>query len=169
MNLCLLFYVYALRLKCKIRIINARNFDQLLQVLWILAHGALVPPKLFCKIDSFFTAKNSLIKLPITKNNILNYLVLFLHSIISFEIISNARNFCLIFLLESRNFMRRTGRRGRLLPSARKVSTFIHKLATPKHVSSELTSMHMLWGQFIDHDITLTPLVSKVRLFVYLR
>ena len=48
------------------------------------------------------------------------------------------------------------------LPSPRKISTTIHKLASNKDLDHHLTSMHMLWGQFIDHDISHTPFVPKV-------
>ena len=62
----------------------------------------------------------------------------------------------------TRNDIRQVGKKGRLLPSTREVSTSIHTLSTERDFSPTLTVMHMLWGQFIDHDITHTPLVSMV-------
>ncbi|XP_048237467.1 peroxidase-like [Haliotis rufescens] len=43
------------------------------------------------------------------------------------------------------------------LPSARLVSTTIHEASTPATLSDNFTLMLMTWGQFLDHDVTLTP------------
>ncbi|XP_067948146.1 eosinophil peroxidase-like [Watersipora subatra] len=63
---------------------------------------------------------------------------------------------------DSRDDARKVGEKGFNLPSARKVSTTLHKEAVETDFSSSLTSMHMLWGQFIDHDFTLTPQVDSI-------
>lgn len=58
--------------------------------------------------------------------------------------------------------MRKFGRDGQELPSARKVSTTIFQQATDADFDEKLTSMNMLWGQFIDHDMTRTPMTPEV-------
>ncbi|KAF6032536.1 hypothetical protein EB796_009137 [Bugula neritina] len=50
---------------------------------------------------------------------------------------------------------------GKSLPSARKVSTAVFRLSRSADSSSTHTQMHMAWGQFIDHDISLTPKPSS--------
>lgn len=50
----------------------------------------------------------------------------------------------------------RAARDGTELPNPRIVSTVIHE--TDSHFASQLSIMLMQWGQFIDHDITLTPM-----------
>ena len=64
----------------------------------------------------------------------------------------------------SKTDIRTIGRTGRPLPSTRRVSTAIHALATEKDLSKTLTTMHMTWGQFIDHDMTHVPLTPPVSL-----
>jgi len=51
---------------------------------------------------------------------------------------------------------------GTSLPSTRAVSTLVHNLAQQADLSVRLSHVQMLWGQFIDHDISLTPMTSKV-------
>lgn len=63
----------------------------------------------------------------------------------------------------SKTDIRKTGVTGQPLPSARKVSTEIHRLATKQQLSKILTHMHMTWGQFIAHDMTHIPLTPPVR------
>ena len=63
--------------------------------------------------------------------------------------------------------MRTIGVTNRPLPSTRKVSTAIHILATNNDLSKTLTTMHMTWGQFIDHDMTHVPLTPPVSSKVY--
>ena len=75
-----------------------------------------------------------------------------------------ANLFQLLLPIGTNNKLRVTGVTGKPLPSTRKVSTTIHELATEKDLSVKLTNMHMLWGQFIDHDLGHTPLVPKVTL-----
>jgi len=47
---------------------------------------------------------------------------------------------------------------GRCLPSAREVSRICHmQHGQAMELQTEASHMVMLWGQFLDHDITLTP------------
>ena len=46
------------------------------------------------------------------------------------------------------------------LPSPRKISSFVHRLKEP-FGDSTVTVMLMQFGQFLDHDITLTPEQGK--------
>ncbi|XP_046379040.2 peroxidasin homolog pxn-1-like [Haliotis rufescens] len=49
-----------------------------------------------------------------------------------------------------------------LLPSPRTVSTTVHIPSTDADLSANFTVMLMQWGQFLDHDITSTP-VQQIR------
>lgn len=49
-----------------------------------------------------------------------------------------------------------TGRLGTVLPSGRVISTQVHYDVEAPHVRYSL--MVMQWGQFLDHDITFTPM-----------
>ncbi|XP_071043918.1 uncharacterized protein [Parasteatoda tepidariorum] len=51
---------------------------------------------------------------------------------------------------------RLTGRSGKLLPSGRAISTQVHYDVRAPHVRYSL--MVMQWGQFVDHDMTFTPM-----------
>ncbi|XP_067948302.1 myeloperoxidase-like [Watersipora subatra] len=62
----------------------------------------------------------------------------------------------------SKTDIRTIGVTGRPLPSARKVSTAIHRIATKNDLSTKLSTMHMTWGQFIDHDMTHVPLTRPM-------
>lgn len=53
----------------------------------------------------------------------------------------------------------RTARSGRPLPSARRISLEIH--AHLNNPTDYVTHMFMQWGQFLDHDISLSPLNSQ--------
>ena len=50
-----------------------------------------------------------------------------------------------------------------LLPSARSVSNAI--IADHDNPSQEFTLLLMQWGQFVDHDITFTPLTKGIFIF----
>ncbi|OWF40024.1 lactoperoxidase-like [Mizuhopecten yessoensis] len=54
---------------------------------------------------------------------------------------------------------RTLGKKGQPLPSPRKVSNSVFKSSIEKK-ETELSLMVMAWGQFLDHDITLTPASS---------
>jgi len=47
------------------------------------------------------------------------------------------------------------GKNGRLLPNPRKITLDVHK--DEDHLDPQFTLFVMQWGQFVDHDITLTP------------
>nr|KAG5702274.1 hypothetical protein BaRGS_030629 [Batillaria attramentaria] len=53
---------------------------------------------------------------------------------------------------------RTTGASGRLLPSPRSVSDFVH---TDELRARESTILLMQWGQFLDHDIALSPIPTE--------
>ncbi|GFO02366.1 chorion peroxidase [Plakobranchus ocellatus] len=53
---------------------------------------------------------------------------------------------------------RMSGSNGKPLPSARKVSAIIHD---PENHTMGATMMFMQWGQFLDHDMTHTPVVNE--------
>lgn len=61
---------------------------------------------------------------------------------------------------------RSIGRLGTVLPSGRIVSTQVHYDVQAPHVRYSL--MVMQWGQFLDHDITFTPMNTGTFLFLYL-
>ncbi|XP_060065121.1 thyroid peroxidase-like [Ylistrum balloti] len=54
---------------------------------------------------------------------------------------------------------RTLGKNGQLLPSPREISNKVFKSEKEK-IESEVSLMVMAWGQFLDHDITLTPASS---------
>ncbi|XP_067657302.1 peroxidase-like isoform X2 [Haliotis asinina] len=55
-------------------------------------------------------------------------------------------------------YPRTTGIDGRPLPSPRMVSTFIHTADSPMTRLVILSNMFQAWGQFLDHDLTFTPM-----------
>lgn len=59
---------------------------------------------------------------------------------------------------------RQTAHDGSRLPSPRLISNAVHSGATSADASTTYSHIQMLWGQFIDHDITLTPQTDPVSL-----
>ncbi|XP_046548359.1 peroxidase-like [Haliotis rubra] len=57
---------------------------------------------------------------------------------------------------------RRTARSGNLLPSAREVSFMVHESDEKIDVQAAASHLLMQFGQFLDHDITSTPIQSGV-------
>ncbi|XP_048249478.1 chorion peroxidase-like isoform X3 [Haliotis rufescens] len=55
---------------------------------------------------------------------------------------------------------RTTGQNGRKLPGARKVSLAVHESDNKVSAAGATAHMLMQWGQFLDHDITSTPIQS---------
>ena len=55
---------------------------------------------------------------------------------------------------------RKNGVLGKPLPSARVVSNKIHRPSGRTSFDPHLTVMHMSFGQFLDHDIVATPLIT---------
>ncbi|XP_071090170.1 salivary peroxidase/catechol oxidase-like [Haliotis cracherodii] len=55
-------------------------------------------------------------------------------------------------------YPRTRGVDGRPLPSPRIVSTFIHKSDSETTRLVSLSNMFQVWGQFLDHDLTFTPM-----------
>ena len=70
--------------------------------------------------------------------------------------------FISISLTDNQSKPRTKASDGHPLSSARRISTALNALANSTDLSTTLTHMHMLWGQFLDHDISLTPLTDRV-------
>ena len=66
---------------------------------------------------------------------------------------------CLCFLAAISRPRFRSSESGKALPSPRLVSIVVH--ADVSHLHGRYTLMLMQYGQFLDHDITLTP-INKV-------